>query len=138
MFKKEKIATLCLALGIFFNPLGFDAVLLAAMDLTGGYWNAIILLYCLVGLFSILYYFFRKNLYLIIALFVNPLGYEALFAWTMKQTGSFLMADLIFYGIAMLFFGVYFYLVRLHPVRYTLAIANSSLIRIKSIFYNLF
>ena len=63
------------------------------------------------------------------ALFVNPFGYDALFAWTMKQTGSFMTADLIFYGIAFMFFGLYFYLIRLHPIKYT--IQTFDLIRLK-------
>jgi len=129
MLTKEKIATLCLMAGMFFNPFGFDAVLLTAIKLTSGYWNAIILLYCLVALFATLYYFYRKNSYLMLALFVNPFGYDALFAWTMKQTGSFMTADLIFYGIAFMFFGLYFYLIRLHPIKYT--IQTFDLIRLK-------
>jgi hypothetical protein len=134
MFKKEKIATLCLMAGMFFNPFGFDAVLLIAMKLTGGYWDAIILLYCLVALFATLYYFYRKNVYLMLALFVNPFGYDALFAWTMKQTGSFIAADLIFYGIAFIFFGIYFYLVKLHPIKYTMQIADSFRLKIQNFF----
>ena len=134
MLTKEKIATLCLMAGMFFNPFGFDAVLLTAIKLTNGYWNAIVLLYCLVALFAILYYFYRKNSYLMLALFVNPFGYDALFAWTMKQTGSFMKADLIFYGIAFLFFGIYFYLVKLHPVRYTMQIAESCRLKIQKFF----
>lgn len=134
MFNKEKIATLCLMAGMFFNPFGFDAVLLTAMKLTNGYWNAIILLYCLVALFAILYYFYRKNSYLMLALFVNPFGYDALFAWTMKQTGSFIIADFIFYGIAIMFFGIYFYIVKLHPIKYTIQIFDSLRLKIQGFF----
>ena len=98
MFKKAKIATLFLIGATFFLPFGFDAILATAIKLTNGYWNAILLLYCLVALFATLYFFFRKNSFLILALFVNPLGYDFLFAWTMKITGSFLYADMVFYG----------------------------------------
>jgi hypothetical protein len=132
MFKKEKIATLCLMAGMFFNPFGFDAILLIAMKLTNGYWNAIILLYSLVALFAILYYYYRKNFYLMMALFVNPLGYDALFAWTMKQSGSFLYANLFFYSIALIFFSVYFYLSKLHPVKYAKGIINPFYLKIRN------
>ena len=134
MFKKEKIATLCLMLGMFFNPFGFDAVLLVAMKLMGGYWNGIILLYCFVALFAILYYFYRKNSYLMLALFVNPFGYDALFAWTMKQTCSFASADMVFYGIAFAFFGAYFYIIKLHPIRYAIDSFNSLFLRVRRLF----
>ena len=118
MITKNKIATLCLTLGMFFNPFGFDALLLIAIKLTGGYWNAIALLYCLVGLFVILFCFLHKRIYLMLALFINPFGYDALFAWTLHHTSSFWVANSIFYGIAMMFFGVYFYLTKQNPIKF--------------------
>ena len=47
---------------------------------------------------------------LMIATFFNPLGFDALFALVMNWTGSYLLTDIIFYFISLLFFGLYFFL----------------------------
>jgi hypothetical protein len=44
---------------------------------------------------------------LMIAMFFNPLGFDALFALVMKWTGSYWVTDAIFYGISILFFLLY-------------------------------
>ena len=49
---------------------------------------------------------------LVLATFFNPLGFDAAFAFTTKLTGSYVITDLIFYGVALLFFGCYFLLSR--------------------------
>lgn len=134
MLKREKIATLCLTIGTFMNPAGFDAVVLTAMRLTGGYWNAMLLLYCLVAAFAILYFFYRKNIFLMLGLFINPFGYDSLFAWTMKETGSFMAADIIFYGIAISFFIAYFYFSKINPIKYVIYIFKSFNMKVRSLF----
>lgn len=53
----------------------------------------------------------RENLAktcLVLGTFFNPLGFDAAFAFTTKLTGSYFITDVIFYGVALLFFGVYF------------------------------
>jgi hypothetical protein len=57
---REKIATLCLVLCMFFNPLGFDALFKIVMELTGSYWTTDLIFYLTSGLFLGLYFFFRK------------------------------------------------------------------------------
>ena len=49
---------------------------------------------------------------LVIGTFFNPLGFDAAFAFTTKLTGSHFITDVIFYGVALLFFGCYFLLSR--------------------------
>jgi len=44
---------------------------------------------------------------LMIAVFLNPLGFDALFKAVMDMTGSYWLTDLIFYGGALLFLGFY-------------------------------
>jgi len=44
---------------------------------------------------------------LMIAVFLNPLGFDALFKAVMNMTGSYWLTDLIFYGGALLFLGLY-------------------------------
>jgi ABC-type multidrug transport system permease subunit len=43
-----------------------------------------------------------------LAMFFNPLGFDALFKMVMDWTGSYWITDVIFYGIALLFLGLYF------------------------------
>jgi hypothetical protein len=59
--KKEKLATLFLVLGTFFNPLGYDWLLKWMMDLTGGYWNGIFVFYLLSASCFISYFVLSKN-----------------------------------------------------------------------------
>jgi hypothetical protein len=49
---------------------------------------------------------------LILGTFFNPFGFDAAFAFVTKLTGSYIVTDLIFYGVALLFFGLYFLLSR--------------------------
>ena len=62
--KKEKLATLFLFLGTFFNPLGYDVVLKYLIDTTGSYWYSISIFY-LVSASCFILYFFLAN--------INPL-----------------------------------------------------------------
>jgi len=49
---------------------------------------------------------------LVLGTFFNPLGFDAAFSFVMKLTGSYLLTDVIFYGVALFFFGLYFLLSR--------------------------
>jgi hypothetical protein len=49
---------------------------------------------------------------LVVGTFINPLGFDAAFAFTTKLTGNYLLTDVIFYGVALFFFGLYFLLSR--------------------------
>jgi hypothetical protein len=61
---REKLATLFLFLGTFFNPMGYDALLKWLMDVTGSYWFSISIFYLVSLCFFTLYFLFGK---------VNPL-----------------------------------------------------------------
>lgn len=52
------------------------------------------------------------KIFLVLGTFINPLGFDALFAFTTKLTGSYVLTDVIFYGLALSFFGLYFLLSR--------------------------
>ena len=49
---------------------------------------------------------------LVLGTFFNPLGFDAAFALMMKFTGNYILTDIIFYSVALLFFGLYFILSR--------------------------
>ena len=53
-----------------------------------------------------------RELVLAMALFINPFGYNELFALTMKLTGSYWRASLCFYVIASVLFALYLKLKR--------------------------
>ncbi len=43
-----------------------------------------------------------------LAMFFNPLGFDALFKLVMDWTDSFWITDILFYGVSLLFFGLYY------------------------------
>ena len=47
-----------------------------------------------------------------LAMFFLPFGYDALFKFIMNITGSYWVADIVFYSISGCFFGLYFFLSR--------------------------
>jgi len=51
----------------------------------------------------------RMMLYLMIAMFLNPLGFDVLFAMILSVTGSYWTTDIILYGLSAFFFGLFFY-----------------------------
>ncbi len=114
--KREKLATMCLMLGMFFNPFGYDALFKVCMDLLGGYWNAVGLFYCLALALFLAYLAKRRNFFLMAALFFNPFGYDVAFKTVMDLTGSYWITTSFFYLAAGSLFGLYFYFSRTNPV----------------------
>jgi len=50
-----------------------------------------------------------KEISLMLAMFFLPFGYDALFKWIMDITGSYWIADIVFYCISGLFFTFYIF-----------------------------
>jgi len=114
-------------LALFFNPFGFDFVTALILTITGSYLITTGILYLLAGLFfglSIFYY--KKNgrlstILMTIGMFLNPFGYDIAFAYTMSLFGgSFMKADLTFYGIASLFFIIFLVSSKKNPFTLTI------------------
>jgi len=59
--KKKRLSTVFLMIAMFLNPLGFDAVQMMIIDLTGSLWSANLVMYCLAVLFFGLYFLFSGN-----------------------------------------------------------------------------
>jgi hypothetical protein len=55
------------------------------------------------------------TLSLVVATFLNPLGFDAVQLSLIKLTGSYSRANLSMYFLALSFFGLYFYLSRSNP-----------------------
>lgn len=61
------------------------------------------------------------TLVLMTAMFLNPLGYDALFFMVLKATGdSYVITSFIFYLLSALLFGLYFLLLKINPFKYIL------------------
>ena len=59
------------------------------------------------------------TLVLMTAMFLNPLGYDALFYMVLKATGnSYALTTSIFYLLSLSLFGLYFYLLKINPFKY--------------------
>lgn len=58
---RDRLATLSLVVATFLNPLGFDAVQLTMIRLTGSYWRANLSMYCLALFFFGLYFYLSRS-----------------------------------------------------------------------------
>jgi H+/Cl- antiporter ClcA len=56
--KKNKLAAISLFAASFFLPFGYDALFKLIMELSGSYWIADIIFYCISGVFFGLYFYF--------------------------------------------------------------------------------
>ena len=120
---RKRIATIALVIAMFLNPIGFDAIQLTLMSLIGSYLGANIALYCLSALFFGLYIFLSKknskksSIALIIAMFFNPFGFDAIQLLLMKLTGTYLYANLCLYMLSSVFFLIHFYFAKVNPLK---------------------
>lgn len=72
----------------------------------------------------------RQNLAIValmIATFLNPLGFDVLFKMTLDLTGSYWTTIGIFYLGSALFFGLYFWLSGKRPITYLINIIKTKL-----------
>ena len=63
----------------------------------------------------------RQNLAIIalmVATFLNPLGFDISFKMILDLTGSYWLTTGIFYLVSALFFGLYFWLADKRPIKY--------------------
>ena len=57
------------------------------------------------------------TLFLMAAMFVNPLGFDVVQIALIKLTGSLLRVNLVMYFLAVFFFGLYFYFSGNNPIK---------------------
>ena len=72
----------------------------------------------------------RKNLaipVLMVATFLNPLGFDILFKIVLDRTGSYWLTTSIFYLASASFFGLYFWLSGKKPISYLISLIRKSL-----------
>lgn len=57
---REKMAIICLMLGMFFNPFGYDAIFKMVLDATDSYWTTVHIFYLIAVSFLGLYFYLAK------------------------------------------------------------------------------
>lgn len=114
---KETLKTSFLGLATFFNPLGFDIIVLKLQELTGGYWTTMFILYFLSGLLFILSAVCFKtdarkvgNLLLMASLFFLPFGYDFIVYGLNTFIGDYTVTNMVMYGFALFFFLCFLYM----------------------------
>jgi len=60
IFGRSGMKELCLALAMFFNPLGYDLLFGYTFKLTGGYWSAVGIFYGIAIIFLMMYFILKK------------------------------------------------------------------------------
>ena len=113
---RRKLGTVCLGLGTFLNPFGFDILVYKLTELTNDYWNTMYILYLLAFVsFCLAYPFFKYgkrmigNALIALALFLNPFGYDVIVYDITLLTQSYWVTMSIMYSLAVLFFGLFLY-----------------------------
>jgi hypothetical protein len=115
---KEKVASLFLFLGTFFNPLGYDALLYQTIQWTESFLISISIFYLLsVFCFILFLLLSKKRIFLFLAAFFLPFGYDFLLYNLMNVIGYW-NSILVFYIIAASFFIGFFILSETNPIKY--------------------
>jgi TRAP-type C4-dicarboxylate transport system permease small subunit len=100
----------------FLNPFGYDILVYKLTQLTNDYWSTMYVLYILAFLLFLLSYPFYKlgkrtigNIFITLALFLNPFGYDIIVYGINVLTNSYWMTMSIMYSLAISFFGMFIY-----------------------------
>ena len=116
VINRKLISTICLALGTFMNPFGYDILVYKLTQLTNGYWNTIYVLYGLASLSFLLSYLFYRldkktigDILITLALFLNPFGYDIIVYIINTLTGSYWMTMSIMYMLSISFYSLFIY-----------------------------
>lgn len=55
---------------------------------------------------------------LMVGMFLNPLGYDIIFAMILRLTDSYIVTTLIFYLLSAVFFGLFFLFSGINPINF--------------------
>lgn len=125
LINRKVLGTVCLAIATFLNPMGFDILVYKLNQLTTDYWSTMYVLYAFALLFfGLSYLSFKKfkrslgNIFLTLALFFNPLGYDIIVYYINMLTKDYWMTMSIMYMLAGMFFGLFMYLDNINPIKF--------------------
>lgn len=120
LINRKTLGTICLMIATFLNPLGFDILVYKVTQLTNDYWNTMYVLYAsALLLFGLSYLFFKLdkkaigNIFVTIAMFVNPLGYDLVVYGITKLTNDYWTTMIIMYVLAISFYSLFIYLYKI-------------------------
>jgi len=118
------MGTICLALGTFINPIGFDILVYKLTELTKNYWSTMYVLYffaLLLSGFSYISFKLNKrvlgNWLLMIGLFLNPFGYDVLVYSINSITNDYWMTMSFLYMMTIIFFGLFMLFYQINPLK---------------------
>ncbi len=121
---RKALGTVCLVIATFLNPFGFDILVFKLTQLTNDYWVTMYILYGLAFvsfLFSHLFFKLKKinwgNIFIAIALFLNPLGYDIVVYTITLLTKSYWLTISIMYMLAFAFFILFMYFYNINPIK---------------------
>ena len=124
VINRKTLGTVCLAIATFLNPFGFDILVFKLTQLTNDYWSTMYALYASAVLFfGFSYLAFRLsrkvlgNIFLTIALFLNPLGYDIVVYAITLLTNDYWMTMSVMYMLAGSFFGLFLYLYNINTFK---------------------
>ena len=124
LINRRTLGTLCLMIGTFLNPFGFDILVYKLTQLTNDYWSTMYVLYAGAALsFGFSYLAFKVgkqalgNLLITLALFVNPFGYDWVVYGILQLTHDYWYTMCVMYALAGSFFGLSLILYRINPIK---------------------
>lgn len=121
---RKVLGTVCLVIASFLNPFGFDILVYKLTQLTSDYWSTMYVLYA----FALLFFGFSfvafkvgkkalGNIFVTIAMFLNPLGYDVIVFSITKLTHDYWTTMRIMYGLTGIFFSGFLYLYKINPIK---------------------
>lgn len=123
LINRKVVGTVCLVLATFLNPFGFDILVYKLTQLTNDYWSTMYTLYSSAVLFFGFSYLAFKvgkksigNMFITLAMFLNPLGYDVVVYCISLLTHDYWMTMSIMYMLAASFFGMFLYLYNINPI----------------------
>lgn len=124
LINRKMLGTVCLAIATFLNPLGFDILVYKLTQLTNDYWSTMYALYASAALFfGFCYLAFKAgnkalgNVFLTLALFLNPLGYDVVVYAISLITKDYWTTMSVMYLLAGGFFAGFIYFYKINPVK---------------------
>jgi hypothetical protein len=123
LINRKVLGTVCLVIATFLNPFGFDILVYKLTQLTSDYWSTMYALYASALLFFGFSYTAFKlgkraigNIFLTLAMFLNPFGYDLVVYGITMLTHDYWMTMSIMYMLAGMFFGGFLYLSNINPI----------------------
>lgn len=119
VINKKIVAKVVLMISLFLNPFGYDGLFYLGLQITGNSYVITTLIFYLLALLSFgVYFFYRNNWFLALAVFLNPLGFDIVFYTIYGFVGSYFHTTIVLYLLTFIFLGIYFILEKINPIKH--------------------